>query len=181
MLRGQEDANRTRLLALIDRIPEGVPDGWDKITIAVGGLMYIGFSEIHTEKLVCISSRGQSVIDCRSGQKQYCEENYEEENLRAWAEELGEESLAIAGEGGGGLRRYAAGGDILDKVAPFWPREIVIFMSDFHSWYINPEECWIVWEGYEARAYGFSRCGNFFVIATSSDLTIYRRIGQKRG
>ena len=114
-----EDANRNRLLDIVQRIPVGIPDGWEKTTYAVGGLMYIGFSNVRTEKLVVISSQGQSVIDCKTGSKTYCTENYDEGDLIALAEELGDEIVPIAGEGGGGLRRYSNDGNILMPVAPF--------------------------------------------------------------
>ena len=64
-----EDENRNRLLDIVQRIPVGIPDGWEKTTYAVGGLMYVGFSNVCTEKLVVISSQGQSVIDCKSRQQ----------------------------------------------------------------------------------------------------------------
>ena len=44
-----EKANRNRLLSLISKIPERVPEGWEKMEFAVGGLMYLGFSDVHTE------------------------------------------------------------------------------------------------------------------------------------
>ena len=97
-----EAEHRNRLLDLLEKIPRGVPAGWEKETFAVGGLMYLGFSNLQTEKLVVISSQRQSVIDCRTWEKTYCEENYDEEGLAACAEPLGDELIPIAGEGGGG-------------------------------------------------------------------------------
>ena len=35
--------HRTRMLDIIQCIPAGIPDGWEKATYAVGGLTYIGF------------------------------------------------------------------------------------------------------------------------------------------
>ena len=49
-----EDENRNRLLDIVQRIPVGIPDGWEKTTYAVGGLMYVSFSNVCTEKLVVI-------------------------------------------------------------------------------------------------------------------------------
>ena len=65
-----EAEHRKRLLDLLDQIPTGVPAGWEKETLAVGGLMYLGFSNLQTEKLVVISSQRQSVIDCGTGQEE---------------------------------------------------------------------------------------------------------------
>lgn len=113
-----ENDHRIRLLDMIRRIPSGTPDGWEKAAFAVGGLTYIGFSNVRTEKLIVISSQGQRIIDCKTGSKTYCTENYDEDNLIALAEELGEEIVPIAGEGGGGLRRYSKDGNILVSAAP---------------------------------------------------------------
>ena len=170
-----EDANRIRLLNIIKQIPDGVPDGWEKITFSVGGLMYIGFSNIRTEKLIVISSQGQRIIDCRTGEKTYCEENYDESDLIALAEEFGDEVISIAGEGGGGLRRYSEDGNMLVSIAPFWPIEKIVFMPNYISWYTNPEKCTVIVEDYEIRAFGFSRCGNYMAVGNSSTLDIFRK------
>ena len=170
-----DDANRIRLLDIIKQIPGGVPDGWEKITFAVGGLLYIGFSNVRTEKLIVISSQGQRIIDCRTGEKTYCEVNYDEGDLIALAEEFGDEVISIAGEGGGGLRRYSEDGNILVSIAPFWPIEKIVFMPNYISWYANPEKCTVIFEDYEIRAFGFSRCGNYMAVCNSSTLDIFRK------
>ena len=41
-----EIEHRKKMQGIIQRIPTGVPDGWEKITYAVGGLTYLGFSNI---------------------------------------------------------------------------------------------------------------------------------------
>lgn len=171
-----EAANRQRLLDIISRIPAGVPDGWEKDTFAVGGLTYLGFSSVYTEKLVVISSQGQQIINCRTSEKTYCEENYDEQDLIALAEELGEEVVPIAGGGGGGLRCYSETGDILVPAAPFWPKERVIFMPNYTSWYDQPEKCTVLFDGYELRAFGFSRCGNYIAVGCSDTLDIFRKL-----
>ena len=173
-----EDANRKRLLALLERIPRGVPAGWEKETVAVGGLMYLGFSNLQTEKLVVISSQRQSVIDCRTGEKIFCEENCDEEDLIACAGPLGDELVSIAGIGGGGLRKFSRSGDSLDRAAPFWPREQVIFMPQYTIWQQHPEVCTVIFDDYEPLAFGFSRCGNYMAVATSSEVDIFRRTGE---
>ena len=105
-----ETEHRERLLALLEKIPYGVPAGWEKETFAVGGLTYLGFSNLQTEKLVVISSQRQSVIDCRTWEKIDCEGSCDEENLVACAEPLGDELIPIAGEVGGGAAACPAGG-----------------------------------------------------------------------
>ena len=167
--------NRTRLFDKIKQIPECIPEGWEKQTLAVGGLMYVGFSEVHTEQLICISSQGQCLINCITGEKTYVDELYDEIDLIAYAKELGEESIHIAGEGGGGLRRISKHGDILEKISPLWPREQIVFMPEYSSCWISPEKCSIVFDDFEIKAYGFNKTGNIFVVAVSSDLSIYKK------
>lgn len=104
IMNDMEHVNREKLLDIIDRIPNGTPLEWEKATFAVGGLMYIGFSGVCSHKLIVISSQGQRIIDCKTGEKTYCDENYDEEDLIAFSGELGDAIVPIAGEGGGGLR-----------------------------------------------------------------------------
>lgn len=171
-----ETEHRKKLVETAAKIPKGVPDGWEKTGFAVGGLMYLGFSERRPELLISISSQGQRVINCRTWEKLYCDENYDEEDLIACTELLGDELVSIAGMGGGGLRQYAKNGDILEKIAPFWPKEQIIFMPKYNSWTQKPEECMVIFEDYQILAYGFSRCGNYMAAGSSSDLDIFRRI-----
>lgn len=171
-----EEEHRKKMLNMVNQIPKGMPLGWECHVIAVGGLMYVGFSEVQTEKLICISSQAQCVINCETMQKTYCDENYDENDLIACAEELGDEIIKIAGDMGGGLRTHLKEGTSLQKISPYWPKKQIIFCSDFQSPYISPDKCYNIFEDYEIKAYGFSKCGKYFVIATASDLTIYRRI-----
>ncbi len=173
-----EEKNRKHLLDLLEKIPSGVPAGWEKETFAVGGLMYLGFSNLQTEKLVVISSQGQSVIDCRTWEKVWCTECYDEQDLTARAGPLGNEAIPIAGEGGGGLRRSAPSGDGLDMAAPFWPKEQIVFMPRSVSWYQHPEACTMIFDDYAPLAFGFSRCGNYMAVGTSSEVDIFRRTGE---
>ncbi len=175
MMDEMEYANRKRLLNILGQIPHGIPLGWEKTTFAVGGLLYLGFSNVHMEKLIVISSQKQSIIDCKTNEKTYCGENYDEADLIALAEGLGDEIIPIAGEGGGGLRRSSKEGNLLDAAAPFWPKELVIFMPSSVSWYSQPEKCTVLLEDYEIKAFGFSRCGNYMAVGTSSTLDIFRK------
>ncbi len=170
-----EIEHRKKMQGIIRRIPTGVPDGWEKITYAVGGLMYLGFSNVHTEKLVVISSQRQSIIDCKTGSKTYCTENYDEDDLIALAEELGDEIVPIAGDGGGGLRRFSKDGNTLVPIAPFWPMVKIIFMPNYTLYTLNPEKCTTIFEDYEIKAFGFSKCGNYIAIGTSDTLDIFRK------
>ena len=171
-----EYVHRESLLRIVGQIPSGTPFGWEKATFAVGGQMYIGFSNICSEKLIVISPQGQRIIDCKTGEKTYCDENYDEADLVALAGELGDEIVPIAGEGGGGLRRYSEEGNILTSVAPFWPKEQILFMPNYASWYSQPEKCTIIFDDYEIKAFGFSRCGNYIAVGSSDTLYIFRKL-----
>lgn len=171
-----EAANRKSMIDIIQRIPAGIPDGWEKETFAVGGLMYIGFSNVYSEKLIVISSQSQRMINCRSGKKTYCTENYDADDFIAMADELGDEIVPIAGEEGGGLRRCSRDGNALISAAPFWPKEKIIFMPQYVSCYQKPENCTVIFEDYSIKAFGFSKCGNYMAVCTSDTLEIFRKI-----
>jgi hypothetical protein len=171
-----ESAHRHKVLSLLNRVPDAeAPAGWTKASIAVGGLMYVGFSEADTNKLICISTQKQTVVNCETCEVEDCPENYDELELTAMARALGDEVIRIAGIGGGGLRLLSRSGDSLLLVAPQFPAQEIIFEPDFKSCLLEPEKCWRIYKGYELRAYGFSRCSQYFVIGDSCDLHIFRR------
>lgn len=96
-------------------------------------------------------------------------------DLIALASMLDDEIIPIAGIGGGGLRRYSKDGDILTSVALLWPKEQIIFRPNYVSWHSQPEKCTVIFEDYEIKAFGFSRCGNYMAVGSSSTLDIFRR------
>ncbi len=171
-----EDKHRKHILEVLSQIPKRVPEGWRKIDFAIAGLLYAGFSEVSTEKLICISSQGQSVINCKTGEKKFCDENYDEHDLIACADELGDEMIHIAGIGGGGMCHYSGNGETLQLAAPHYPKEQVIFMPDFKDCFSSPKECRIIFEDYGIRTFGFSKCGNYMIACSSSDLSIFTKI-----
>lgn len=118
----------------------------------------------------------ESIIDCKTGGKTYCTENYNEDDLIAFAEELEDEIVPITGDGGGGLRRSSQDGNILVSEAPFWPMEKIIFMPNYLSYAQNPEKCTIIFEDYEIKAFGFSKCGNYIAVCNSHTLDIFRKV-----
>lgn len=172
----RENNNRERIFKIINQVPVGIPTGWEREYISVGGLMYVGFSERHPHQLICISSQHESLIDCTTGEKRYAEICYDENNLTAYADGPELELIHLAGEGGGGFRHYSKDGNILDRVSLFWPREQIIFMPNWNSFWSSPADCWIVSDECGILAYGFNKDGDIFIIATSSDLIIYRKL-----
>ncbi len=171
-----EQAHRAQILQTLRQIPCGVPAGWSHSVFAVGGLTHIGFSEQSPEKLVCISSQGQSVIDCATGEIQFCDENYDEYELIALAEPLGDEVIRLAGISGGGLRLCTKRGESLSLISLEYPKSQIVYASDFQTPFLSPAACAAIWNDYEPLAYGFSPCGNYIAIACSSDVTLFRRL-----
>lgn len=170
-----EEENRKRILQIIEAIPKNIPVNWNRFDMGVGGIEYIGFSEIQTEKLICISSQEQSMIDCKTKEIVFGEVNYDEQNLIAVSDMLEDEVIRLAGIGGGGLRYFAPNGDNLIEVAPYYPKRQVIFAPSYKSCFFTPIECSSIFEDYELRAFGFSKCGNYMVAASASDLSIFER------
>lgn len=77
LMNSLRENNRKRLIRLIDQIPvDENPEGWSHIaSIAVGGLLSVGFSQKGPYLLV-VSSSGRSVVHCDTGEK--IERDYEE-------------------------------------------------------------------------------------------------------
>ena len=67
--------------------------------------------------MIVISTQGQSIINCETDKKTYREENYDDDDFIPLAEELGDEIVPIAGDGGSGLRRYSKDGNSLALVS----------------------------------------------------------------
>ena len=170
-----EDENRQRVLHTLTSIPKRTPKGWKRSDIVVGGLEYIGLSELQPGKLICISSQHCSVIDCETRAIAYHDIVYDELDLTAVTEALPGETIRLSGIGGGGLRHYSPEGDVLMAAAPEYPKIQIIFQPGYKSCFLEPETCSIIFEDYEIRAYGFSRCGNYIIAAFSGGVTIFTR------
>lgn len=170
-----EDENRQRVLHTLASIPKRTPKGWKRSDIVVGGLEYIGLSELQPRKLICISSQHCSVIDCDTRAIAYHDIIYDELELTAVTESLPGETIRLSGIGGGGLRHYSPKGDALIAAAPEYPKVQIIFQPEHKSCFLEPAACSIIFEDYEIRAYGFSRCGNYIIAACSGGVTIFAR------
>ena len=170
-----EDENRQRVLHTLASIPRRTPKGWKRSDIVVGGLEYIGFSELQPGKLICISSQHCSVIDCETRAIAYHDIAYDELELTAVTDVLPGEIMLLSGIGGGGLRRFSPQGDALMAAAPEYPKVQIIFQPERKSCFLDPKACSIIFEDYEIRAYVFSRCGNYIVAACSGGVSIFAR------
>lgn len=149
---------------------------------AVGGLLAVGFEE-DGERLLLVSSSGQSLFDCRTGEhlhRNHDEDGFDERRLLALA--VGHASLPpfrMAGLHGGGLPAVTADGWKADSVPVDWPIYSLLVTPPGSSYlgarFGKPHDFVKLAEEYEVRAYGFSWTGKTLIAATSSDVTIYGR------
>jgi hypothetical protein len=159
------------------------PKPWRKIgTIAVGGLRAVGFDR-QSELLLIVSSAGRGVVDCHTGLKvaRDGEEYYEGEgHLEARGiGPLQGATLRMAGLLGGGLPISTNDGWSVEVVTLDWPVHEILLLEPFASLYDSlrgkPSLFHKVGAESELRACGFSYSGRSFVVATSSDITIFGR------
>lgn len=167
--------HREQLLAQVAMIPVRVPCGWSHRVLSVNDVMYVGFSSRQHNQVLCVSSSAQAVINCDNGEKIYEEACYDEDQLIAYTETLDHERIHLAGLGGGGLKTYGTQGDAVISIAPAWPKQRVVYMPNFTSCYLDPLQSSIVFDDYELRAFGFSTCGTYLVVACSSELHIFKK------
>jgi hypothetical protein len=161
------------------------PRPWQKVGIvAIGGLRTIGFDR-SSEHLLVVSSAGRGVIDCsnctraaRDDAEYYDGEEYLE------AEGIGPlegRTIRMAGVIGGGLPRTTQDGWSLEVITLDWPEHEVLlvepYSSIYDSIYGKPSKFRKIARESELRAFGFSYSGKSLVIASSSDITVYGRIG----
>ena len=147
---------------------------------AVGGLTEVGFSD-DSEYLLAVSSRGRGVYECRTGEqvaRDYSEPNetwYDERNLRADAiDPIAGEPVRLAGLIGGGLPNIGPGGWWADAITLDWP-DTSLLLGGPGGWIYDDNTPFVkVGIEREVRAFGFSWSGESLVLATSSDLAIFR-------
>jgi hypothetical protein len=181
--KNKEDENKKRLQNLVIQTKEiDEPNGWRKTVFAIGGLSEIGFSKQIPNLLLVVSSQGRGVIDC---QKSELIERDDDTNWD-WIDSyemtaqgigvLSNEKILVSGLHGGGLPLMNKNGDGLLYMATEWPIIDIIFEPNFKRIHKENEvkECFRIFHDYELRTYGFSYDGETFVIATSSEINIYR-------
>ena len=182
----EEDENRLRLFKLINQaVPGDPPIGWEKITFAIGGLTEVGFSKRYPELLLVISSQGRGVIDCSKFELVERDRNTNCEWINPyelWAMGIGllsDEKIMVSGLHGGGLPLSNKNGDCIQNTSLNWPMNDLIFEPQFKSIYKDSDgkDCFKIFQDYELRAYGFSYDGQYFIVATSSEVNVYRKKG----
>jgi hypothetical protein len=160
-----------------------VPNPWKLVaTFAVGGLRSVGFDR-ESENLLVVSSQGRGVIDCLTGEKvarDYGEFYENETSLEAQGIGiLSDRTIRMAGLFGGGLPVITEDGWQLECVTLKWPEQMLILLPPSSHLYGSvtghPDLMTKIFEDSCIRAYGFSYTGIIFIVATTSDVTIFAR------
>ena len=176
--------NRKRLIKLLEQVKfDKNPKGWDNIaSVAVGGLLNVGFSKNQTNLLLVVSSSGRSLIDCSTGVR--IERDYEEygglDEFGLTCLGLGalkDEKITMSGAHGGGLPQSNSAGESLEIVSPNWPENDLVLCSEHKCSIIEGHQnyCNIIYTEH-FRCAGFSWCGNYIVAACGSDFDIWQRV-----
>lgn len=160
------------------------PQPWRLVNVlAVGGLRSVGYDR-YSDNLLIVSIQGRGVVDCLSGEKitRDYSEDYPENEVCLECEgigPLGDSTIQMMGLFGGGLPVSTEDDWSIESVTLDWPQQMLILLppgSTLHGSVTDySEEMHKIFEDSTIRAYGFSYTGRSFVIATTSDVTVYSR------
>jgi hypothetical protein len=171
------------------------PEPWTAVggpasCIAVGGLQGVGFGahpDTGVDLLMVVSMDGFGMLDTETGVKIARDREPDPDVSTPSGPDLACPGIgvlagtrvAIAGLFGGGLHATTEDGWTVDVVAPEWPHHRVILSADGGANDGPPGTTW--WHVFddqghgELRAAGFSPSGRTLVVATASDVTLFRR------
>lgn len=148
---------------------------WTKIAeFSVGGLLYIGFSNKWSNKLLCISSQYSSLLNCDNGEMTECEADYDEESFTAICSDLPNETVCIYGPFGG---KPILNTDKNEKINILCFKEkhgnkTLIRTRVFFQTSMNEVE---IFNDYGFYTCSFSLCGNYFVFSQDTGITVLKR------
>lgn len=165
----------------IREAPIGLPmPPWTRLAVhAVGGLTEVGYAD-DTDLLLVVSSLGRGVINCRTGERvarnrdAINDRRYDCRRLRALGiGPLEGCPIRLAGLHGGGLLNSGRDGWWVNQITLNWP-EVNLLLGGPWGWIYDGKTPFVkLGIEREVRAFGFSDTGETFVLATSSDLTVY--------
>jgi hypothetical protein len=146
---------------------------------AVGGLTEVGFAD-DSDLLLVVSSQGRGVFDCQTGERVARDRVepddgwYDGRRLRAFGiGPLEGRLIRLAGLHGGGLPNWGRDGWWVDSITLEWP-DVNLLLGGPWGWIFDEETPFVkLAVEREVRAFGFSDTGESFVIATSSDLSVF--------
>lgn len=177
-----KEENRKRLITLLSHIKtDKNPIGWTHVkTVAVGGLLSVGFSKTGSYLLV-VSHQGRGVINCETGEKVARDDepyagldSYELECFGIGP--IDGENIKLCSHNGGGLPQANSAGETLELAAPSWPEYDLILCRNHKNAFVpgHQGECNIIYSEH-ISSFGFSWCGNYIVAACGSDLDVWKR------
>jgi hypothetical protein len=178
------DHLRARFDYLDALAPATLMSPWERLpVVAVGGLWHVGFAP-QSDLLLAISSSGRGVIDCTTGTRIARDDSEYYPDIPSLEGEgigpLDGINIRLAGGEGGGLTRGTFDGWGIELHPLSWPDEELFLCPPGQSmlWHPPKEEPTL----FKLKplpstlvAYGFSPTGLSLVIATSSDIEIFRR------
>jgi hypothetical protein len=146
---------------------------------AIGGLTEVGYLA-DTDLLLVVSSQGRGLFECHTGERiarddsEPTDDWYDETRLRARGiGPIKDQVVRLSGLHGGGLLKSGHDRWWVEAVTLDWPDEI-LFLGGPGGWIFDPNTPVLkLAVQREVRAFGFSDTGQSFVMATSSDLSIY--------
>jgi hypothetical protein len=160
-----------------------IPDPWSDIAyVAVGGLEAVGFETV-TERMLVVSSTGQSVIDCQTGEKLHRDRQrsaYDSSTLTAWPTNQDEDNrIQMCGLHGGALRTVTDDGWSIDAIPIYWPKYFFVLnhpnSSVFMSKLGRPVHISVLANDYQPRAFGFSWSGKTLIKSDGAGIYIWGR------
>ena len=189
MIRGVGNEEMDHLKPVMKKIQKASvgapPPPWEALPVfAVGGLVEVGFAE-GGELLLVISSQGRGVIDCSTGEKVARDSSSPDDPSCSWFDDslliadgigpLEGRRIRLSGLSGGGLPRGTPDGWNIESIVLDWPHASLLLVSPWQSIFQDTAQFAKLGVESEVRAFGFSYTGNTLVLATSSDLTIWKK------
>ena len=140
----------------------------------------------HTDHLLVTSSAGRGLFDCVSGERVARDHGDAcdfEDTFGLTAKAIGHVAgtiVPMAGLYGGGLARTTLDGWQVETVCLDWPAPLTLLVAPgshlYDSRLGHEPTLWRIDEGAgELRAWGFSSTGRTLLLATSADITFFRR------
>jgi hypothetical protein len=162
---------------------KAAPKPWRPLaTHPIGGLVAVGFPD-GLDLVLVASSSGKGLFDCASGSRisrhQSEDDGIDPNLMTSGIGDIENPRVRMAGTCGGGLPLRTTDGWTLDVQTLSWPDQSVFLLLPGH-WLFGPafnkpgDPTKIACDS-ELRACGFSPSGRSIVIATSSEICIYRR------
>lgn len=175
--------HRESICNLLDDIPMAeAPKGWVfKGCFAVSGFEYFGFSE-NSNILFVASAQGRRLIDMTKNKKVARDYSVDFEINETFLtcygfDVLDGKKIMLAGKYGGSILPVSnIHHESLRRVSPLYPCEDIVFQPPFEDCFSknHNKNCVRIYRGF-LYCYGFSFCGNYFVIAGDCGINCWEK------